>query len=325
MYKVCLVDGLPDISLKDISLESGLLSDIAEVKAEVVEKEEMLSLEVFDADVIISWHLLNLSARIIGKLKNCKGIVRTGVGFDNVDVIAAGKKGIPVYNIPDYGISEVADHTLALILALTRKLKIYDEEAANGGWDWQAASPLRRLSSLTLGVVGCGRIGSEVVKRAKVFGFHVFFYDPYLPKGFEDSLGVGRSNSLKELLGDSDIVTLHVPLTEETKHIISQREMKIMKVGSILVNTARGPVVDNKALVEALVKNRLGGAGLDVIEGEPEVPQELKNNPKVMITPHSAFYSEESIRDLRRKSAELARKILLKEPLPEPVNKKYIV
>lgn len=324
MHQVYLVDGMPNINLKDIRLERKLLADIAQVKSVNVHTEQELPEEFFASDAIISWHFLQLSDKTFRKLKNCKGIVRTGVGYDNLDIKAAGTRGIAIFNIPDYCTHEVADHTMALVLALTRRLKIYDSYVMSGAWNWETAKPIRRLSTLTLGLIGCGRIGRQVFERAKAFRFKLTFFDPYLPAGIETTLGVSRSESLADLLKESDIVSLHVPLTNETKGMINKHTIQLMKPGSILINTARGGVMETEAILKAVESSRVSGVGLDVIEGEPKLPSKLLDNPKIMISPHAAFYSEESLIDLRRKSAELVRAILLKALMPEPVNKEFL-
>jgi D-3-phosphoglycerate dehydrogenase/C-terminal binding protein len=242
------------------------------------------------------------------------------VGYDNIDVEYAAKVGISVFNIPDYGTEEVADHAFALLLGCARKIVEVDKHVKAGGWDWAHTKPLYRLRNRTLGIIGFGRIGSALSVRAHAFGVRVQFYDPYVPSGMDKSLGVVRCESLDDLLASSDMISINASLTASAKHLISFNEFRKMKRGVILVNTARGGIVNSEAMLEALDNGRLAAAGLDVLENEPNIPDAVRTRPNVILTAHSAFYTEESFLEMRTKSAKLARDFMTGRPVRNQVN-----
>lgn len=265
---------------------------------------------------LVCYHEVEVDQAMLERLPNCRVVVRAGVGFDNIDLDAAGRMGIAVCNTPDYGTMDVADHAIALTLALLRGVTAYDRrlhEDPVGGWDFAVPATVRRLSTQTFGVVGLGRIGTATALRAKALGMRVLFHDPYRPTGTELALGLERAASLEELLGSADIVSLHTPLTQETRHLISKPAFAAMKPEAVLVNTARGGIVDLLALLDALTSGRLGAAALDVLESEPlgadhPLMQAWRRpgsplRDRLVVTPHAAFYSPSSLADLRRKSA----------------------
>jgi phosphoglycerate dehydrogenase-like enzyme len=303
------------------SIERELLRDCAKVRLLLIDTEEDFLPYSHRADAIILWHHIRLTAGIMDKLTKTRLIVRNGVGYDNVDVAAASAAGIGVANVPDYGTEEVADHALALALALLRQIKPLMADVANGNWDWKAGAGCWRIRGRTVGVVGCGRIGTAFGLRAKALGFRVRFYDPYLPPGYEKAIGIERASSLQEVLSDSDLVSIHVPLTEETRHMIGSWEFGQMKKSAYLVNTARGPVVSSEALYEALSQDRIAGAGLDVLEDEPFGADMLQRLPNCIVTPHSGFYSQESLIEMRSKSAILVRDALVEGRYANLVNR----
>jgi phosphoglycerate dehydrogenase-like enzyme len=276
--------------------------------------------EALAADVLILWHSVAIGSEVIGRLHNCRAIIRNGVGFDSVDIAAAAARGIPVCNVPDYGTEEVADHTLALTLALVRQLFPLDAEAKRLGWKIEVAAKMRRLRTLRFGLAGLGRIGTATALRAKAFGFEVFFFDPYAPVGTHKAVGVTRVNSLDELLRASDILSLHCPLTAETRGMIGAREIALMKPGSFLVNTARGDVVQKAPLFAALRSGHLAGAGLDVVENEPLRSEEEASTPNLIVTCHAAFCSPEGLVEMRTTSARIARAAVLGQPVWNRVN-----
>jgi phosphoglycerate dehydrogenase-like enzyme len=263
------------------------------------------------AAALIVWHQLDITSRTIRRLRDVRIIVRNGVGFDNVDARAAAESGIPLANVPDYGTEEVADHAMALCLALIRRLRPLIDDIAGGRWRWQAAEQCRRIRGQVFGVVGCGRIGTATALRAQAFGFDVRFYDPYVAAGYEKALGVKRDSSLEALLEKADLVSLHVPLTAETLHLIDVPQLRRMKPGACLVNTARGGVVRHSAVEEALARQWIAGAALDVLEDEPRGMDLAARFPNCIVTPHSAFYSRESVLEMRRSSAGIVRDALL--------------
>jgi phosphoglycerate dehydrogenase-like enzyme len=198
-----------------------------------------------------------------------------------------------------------------LVLALQRRLYSCITAVRAGNWSWKTARSGRRLRGQRFGVVGCGRIGTAVALRAKVFGFRVQFYDPYVPSGYEKAIGLERATTLDELLEISDVVTLHAPLTAETRGMIGKAELERMKPGAFLVNTARGPLVQERALISALNSGRLSGVALDVVENEPAFSPELLADANCLITPHAAFYSEEALHDMRANAARTVLRVLL--------------
>ncbi len=304
----------------DDQLEREILGDIANVSLLRLHDEDELAAMGPRADAILLWHHVHLTAKSIAWLSRTQVIVRNGVGFDNVAIDAAREAGIAVANVPDYGTEEVADHAIALILAMIRQLKPLMLDVAQGNWEWKVAGSCRRLSSHRLGLVGCGRIGTATALRAKALGMQVQFYDPYLSSGYEKAIGVQRAETLPELLAASDVVSIHTPLNRETKHLLGHQELALMKQSAYLVNTARGAVVSHVALLEALQSRAIAGAGLDVLEDEPEGAVDLSALPNCIVTPHSAFYSQESLIEMRRKSALTIRDVLLHGKLRNVVN-----
>jgi D-3-phosphoglycerate dehydrogenase len=255
-----------------------------------------------DADAIITEYA-PLTWRVIASLSKCRIIAVNATGVDNVDVKAATEYGIPVTNVPEYCTDEVSDHTLALLLACARKVVWLHEKVRQGIWDWKSCGAIRCLRGKVLGLIGFGKIARAVATKAKVFGLEVIAYDPYVPETVFRTTGAKMVN-LEELLRAADYVSVHVPLTEETRHSISAKELSLMKPGAYLLNLSRGPVVDQQALTAALQERRIAGAALDVLESEPPPPGELiVLLPNAIITPHVAFYSEEAILQVRQTSA----------------------
>ncbi len=320
-YEVFIVDSAEVPHGEDDALEREVLADCAEVKSVQLRSEQDFEAYADRADAIILWHHVQISSALIEKLKKTRIIVRNGVGYDNVDTVAAAKAGIAVANVPDYGTEEVADHAIALALALIRQLKPLMTDVAQGNWEWKKSIQTRRLSSLTFGIVGCGRIGTATALRAKALGFKVKFYDPYLPAGYDKAIGVARASSLDELVSEVDVLSVHVPLSDKTRHLVGARELARMKPTAYIVNTARGPVVSHDAVRDALAQGRLAGAGLDVLEAEPVGGEELSKFPNCIVTPHTAFYSQDSLLEMRRKSAGIVRDVLLHDRYANVVNR----
>ncbi len=260
-----------------------------------------------------------IDATVLAALEGCRAVVRYGVGVDNVDVQAATRAGVWVVNVPDYGVEEVADHTLALLLALLRQIPRLDRDVRAGGWHYQVARPLHRLSGLTVGVVGYGRIGSAFARRVAALGMAVVVCDLVDCTG---RLGEGmRQAPLDELLAVSDAVSLHLPLNPSTHHLLGGAELARMKRGARLVNTARGGLVDADALLAALEDGALAGAALDVRETEPPPAADaLVRADNVVTTPHAAWYSEESYLALKTEVAREAVRVVRGERPRSPVN-----
>ena len=305
---------------RDASVERPLLAGAADVQTVWLEFNAPFPAAVLAADAIILWHGPLVDAAVIARLKKCRAIIRNGVGFDSVDLAAAARAGIPVCNVPDYGTEEVADHALALTLALYRQLFPLDTEAKRLGWKIETAAKMRRLRTQTFGVIGLGRIGTATALRAKAFGFRVVFFDPYVPSGMHKAVGVERVGSLEELLRGSDLVSIHCPLTAETRGMIGEKEIARMKPGSFLVNTARGDIAQKAPVFAALRSGHLAGAGLDVVEAEPLRSAEEAATPNLIVTCHAAFCSPEGMIEMRSTSAKIARAAVLGEPVWNRVN-----
>jgi C-terminal binding protein len=311
--------------LEDSAIEAPVLGPLASIELLGARVEADLADRVAEADALIVFHDIPiLSDATFARAGRCRGIVRAGVGYNNLDLAAAGRRGIVVCNVPDYGTEEVADHAILLLLAVARQLIPAHEAIRSGGWEVGTVAATSRLRGRTLGLVGCGRIGTATALRAKAFGLDVVFYDPFVAPGFEKALGIRRADRLEDLLQQSPMVSLHCYLDATTRHLIDARALALMPTGSILVNTARGPIVDQGALVEALDSGQLLGAGIDVVEVEPLGDQRLRLHPRVVLTPHAAFYSVEGFVELRRKAAEEVRRLLLGEPPRCPVNCEFL-
>ncbi len=301
-------------------LEKQVLAGVADVKTVQIGLNAPFPDEVLTADAIILWHGPKVDAGVVSRLQKCRAIIRNGVGFDTVDTAAAAKRGIPVCNVPDYGTEEVADHALALTLALCRQLFPLDTEAKQLGWKIQVAAKMRRLRTLQFGLVGLGRIGMATALRAKAFGFRVVFFDPYATTGTHKAVGIERVASLDELLRTSDVVSIHCPLTAETRGFIGEREIALMKPSAYLVNTARGDIVQKAPVFAALRAGRLAGAGLDVVENEPLRTAEEAATPNLIVTCHAAFCSPEGMVEMRTTSASIARAAVQGQPVWNKVN-----
>jgi len=302
------------------AIERAVLDGVAEVRTIALDFHESLPPAALAADVLLLWHNIPITADVIARLKNCRALIRNGTGYDSVDTQAAAARGIPVCNVPDYGTEEVADHAIALTLALCRQLFPLDAEAKRLGWKINVAAKMRRLRTLQFGLVGLGAIGTATALRAKALGFRVVFYDPYLPRGTRKALGIERAESLDELLQGSDVVSVHCPLTAETRGMIGAREVARMKPAAFLVNTARGDIVQKVPVLAALREGRLAGAGLDVVEDEPLRSPEEAATPNLIVTCHAAFCSPEGMIEMRTSSAQIARAAIRGEPVWNRVN-----
>lgn len=256
---------------------------------------------------------------VLVELPELRGIVRSGIGVDSIDLEAAAELGKVVCNVPDYCVDEVSTHAVSLILALNRRLLACDRIVREGGWNFDALRPLQSPSDQTAGIVGLGQIGRRVARKLGAFGFRLLGYDPYVPPAHIAELGVAPVD-LDTLLAESDYVTLHSPLTPQTRHMIGAPQLARMKRTACLVNTARGALVDEEALAAALEAGTIGGAAVDVLEQEPPARDNpLLRRPNVLLTPHVAWYTERAERELRRKSVEEAIRILEGRPPLHPV------
>jgi D-3-phosphoglycerate dehydrogenase len=255
-----------------------------------------------DADAIIVCYA-KITAEVIGALTKCKAIGRTGLGVDNIDIPAAAAKGIVVTYVPDYCLREVSDHAMALLLALARKVTLANKLAQEGRWEMPSVQPMYRLEGRTLGLAGFGNIPRTLVPKAKAFGLRVITSDPYVAPEHLKALDV-ENVSFDEMLAQSDFISVHAPLLPSTRGLFGKEAFAKMKKGSIIINTARGPLIDEAALIEALDSGHLAGAGLDVITTEP-MPKDspLIGRDNLILTPHTGFYSEESLVELQTKCA----------------------
>ncbi|HPA59249.1 MAG TPA: C-terminal binding protein [Synergistales bacterium] len=257
-----------------------------------------------------------VGADVIEGLTRCKVIVRTGIGVNNIDIEAASRKGIMVANVPDYCIDEVADHTIALFLSGVRKINFLNSRVREGVWNVNEASPIPRLRGKIYGLLGCGAIGQRVAERAAAFGMEVVGFDPFVPDEVMAQAGIRRICDLDSFFASVDAFSLHVPLTEETHHIINRKNLEKMKDSAFVVNTSRGPLVNEKELFDALKEGVIAGAALDVLEKEPpEGIHPLAELPNVIITPHAAFFSDGAVPELRLKAArEIVRTLTEGQP-----------
>lgn len=308
----------PDVRVIFPATASNSLADLSDEDCAAAEGLMILRFKVFAKD--------------LERFPRLRAICRMGVGYDNLDRVAAADRQIMILNVPDYGTTEVADHAMALALSLRRGLLMHHETqraTPPAAWRYIDDPLLRRSSVQTFGIVGMGRIATAVALRAKAFGFRVVFYDPHLPNGVELGLGVQRAATLEELLRQTDTLSVHTPLTRETRGLLGLKELSLLPKGAVLVNTARGPIVDIDAVATLLKSGHLAGVGLDVVPVEPPVepvPELIRayraredwTLGRLIITPHSAFYTPQAWDDIRSKSAETMRAALL-GPRPQNV------
>jgi D-3-phosphoglycerate dehydrogenase len=272
-----------------------------------------------DADAIIVCYA-QITAEIINQLTKCKVIGRTGLGVDNIDIPAAAARKITVTYVPDYCLREVSDHAMALLLALARKVTLANKLAQEGRWEMPAVQPIYRLEGRVLGLVGFGNIPRTLVPKAKAFGLKVITSDPFVAEEHLKTHDV-ENVSFDQLLAQSDFISVHAPLLPQTRHLFNQDAFKKMKKGACIINTARGPLIDEKALISALDSGHLAGAGLDVIETEP-MPKDspLIGRDNLILTPHTGFYSVESLVELQTKAATDVGHVLQGEAPVYPAN-----
>lgn len=263
-----------------------------------------------------------ITRRVIESCSNLELVVRYGVGVNNIDLIAASEHGIQVCNIPDYGTEEVADHALALMLSLTRKIPSTNRSVKKGDWDYQKSIPIYRHSVQTIGVIGLGRIGTEFARRVLALGSRVIVFDPNKARRYKgDIVNHVEFVSFNQLLSESDVISIHCPL--DTAHnLIGESELHQMKASAYLINVSRGGIVNEKALNFALINKWIAGAAMDVSEKEPIAKDSpLLAHENFLCTPHMAWYSEQAAEELKRKVAEEAVRYLNDQPLDYPVNK----
>ncbi|XP_070607531.1 C-terminal-binding protein 1 isoform X1 [Erythrolamprus reginae] len=327
---VALLDG------RDCTVEMPILKDVATVAfCDAQSTQEIHEKVLNEAVGALMYHTITLTREDLEKFKALRIIVRIGSGFDNIDIKSAGDLGIAVCNVPAASVEETADSTMCHILNLYRRTT-WLHQALREGTRVQSVEQIREVASgaarirgETLGIIGLGRVGQAVALRAKAFGFNVIFYDPYLSDGIERALGLQRVSTLQDLLFHSDCVTLHCSLNEHNHHLINDFTIKQMRQGAFLVNTARGGLVDEKALAQALKEGRIRGAALDVHESEPFSFSQgpLKDAPNLICTPHAAWYSEQASIEMREEAAREIRRAItgrIPDSLKNCVNKEHL-
>ena len=311
---------LTDYVWESLDVEKKILGDLADLKPMQTKKPAEFLAEAADCDALLNTYAGPITADDMAKMPKCKIIARYGIGVDTIDLDAATKAGIIVTNNPTYCIEEVAEHAMALLLAAARKTAFYDRQVRAGQWAVPPGKPLFRLSGSTIGLVGFGNIARQVAVRAAAFGMKVLFADPFIQAGqFKEP---GRKVDLDELLRESDYVSLHPPLTPETRKMINDDAFGKMKPTAVLVNCARGPVIDTDALVRALDAKKIAGCALDTVDPEPlPNPHPLRDRENVIINPHAAWYSEQAMVGLQAGAPNEVRRVLSGEWPINVVNK----
>jgi D-3-phosphoglycerate dehydrogenase / 2-oxoglutarate reductase len=314
-----LLVGVSDSVFPNLNPAREVLSKIgADVQLAAEPTPETILRIAMNADALLVTYA-KITADMIRQMTRCRIISRFGIGVDNVDLAAATSAGIVVTKVPDYCIDEVSDHTLALLLALARKIPSSNARVHSGRWEMKAVVPIHRLRGTVLGLVGFGRIPRLVAPKAQSFGIRVVAHDPFVPQEIFSRAAVEHVE-FGELLKMSDYVSIHSPLVPETQNLFSDDVFRQMKRGAYLVNTARGPIVDEAALARALDAGYLAGAALDVLPQEPPSGSPLFGRENVIITPHTSFYSEESLVDLQIRAAEEVARVLTGQAPRNAVN-----
>lgn len=292
-----------DYDFKNLDLELKLFQEagVEVATGKCVTEDDVIAASAGCQGLLVQY--AKVGAKVFAARPEIAIVSRFGAGFDTVDTAAAEKAGVWVSNSPDYGVGEVATHALAMTLALLRHIAIYDRDVKAGNWHYTSAGRMRRVGDMTLGIVGLGRIGKRMAHIGRNCFRRVIACDPYIIDG--DFPAYVERVDMERLFHEADAVSLHVPLTDETRGMVNARYINLMKPSAVLVNTARGAVVDIEDLCLALDANRLDGVALDVLPDEPPSPgHALLKHPRVLLTPHAAFYSVEAERELRRKAAQ---------------------
>jgi lactate dehydrogenase-like 2-hydroxyacid dehydrogenase len=323
---------IPDrISKPDI--ERKVFSDNYKIICPLATNENEIDDDLWNsANAVLASHDLTYNSKLIEKLISCKIIVRVGVGYDNIDLEAAKNKGIIVCNVPDYGTGEVADHAIAFLLSLCRGLPEYTRRLMNR--EWNRFNPMaERLDKKVMGIIGLGRIGTATAMRAKAFGMKIIFYDPYIKDGVDKALNFTRVDTLQEIAEISDVISIHTPLTSETHDMINEEFFGLVKKEPVIINTARGPIIDLSALEKAMREGIVKSAGLDVLPVEPsDDTQQLivdwENGEawirdRLIITPHCGFYSQAALLELRQKAAREILRVMNGKRARNCVNNYY--
>ena len=300
---------LTDYVWESLDVEKKTLEGLADLVAFKAKSMDEVLPELAGCDAMLNTYLAPINAEVMARMPKCKIIARYGIGVDTIDLEAATRAGIIVTNNPTYCIEEVAEHTMALLLACARKVAFYDRLVRDGRWEVPPGKPMHRLVGRTLGLVGFGNIARQVAVRAAAFGLRVLFADPNVKAGQFDA--PGKKVELAELLRESDFVSLHPPLMPQTRKMIDDEAFAQMKPGAFLINCARGPIVDTDALVRALDAKKIAGCALDTIDPEPlPNPHPLRGRENVVIAPHAAWYSEEALVGLQAGAPNEVRRVL---------------
>lgn len=301
---------ITDYQYENVNQEKALIEDAGHtlVARKTSTPDEIIDVAA-DADAIVTQYC-NIDENIISRLQHCRMIIKYGIGINNIDVESASKRGIFVCNVPDYGVDEVSNHAITLYFALNKKIFTLTNALRDGDWGYSSVIPLRRIAGSTLGLAGFGRIPQAVAKKMKGFDVRILAYDPFCSAEKMAEIGVEKVE-LSQLFAESDSISIHCPSTSETHHMFNADAFRAMKKSAFIINTARGDIIDEAALIDALMKGEIAGAGLDVFEHEPITRNSpLLHMPNVVATPHSAWYSEDSIKALQRGVGEEVVRVL---------------
>jgi D-3-phosphoglycerate dehydrogenase len=303
---------LTDYVWESLDVEKNTLGDLADLVPLRAKKAEEFISEAQDCDALLNTYAGPITADVMAHMPKCRIIARYGIGVDTIDLDAATKAGIIVTNNPTYCIEEVAEHTMALVLACARKVTLYDRLVRGSRWEVPPGKPMFRVAGRTLGLVGFGNIARQVAVRAKAFGMQILYTDPFVKHGQFDA--PGKKVELPELLKESDFVSVHPPLTPQTRKMINDDAFMRMKPTAFVINCSRGPVVDTDALVRALDAKRIAGCALDTVDPEPlPHPHPLRDRDNVIVTPHVAWYSEQALVGLQAGAPSDVRRVLMGE------------
>lgn len=300
---------LTDYVWESLDVEKKTLEGLAELVPLQTKKPDEFIAQAADCDALLNTYAGPITAEVMAKMLKCKIIARYGIGVDTIDLDAATAAGIIVTNNPTYCIEEVAEHTMALLLASARKIAFYDRQVRAGRWEVPPGKPLYRVAGRTLGLIGFGNIARQIAVRAASFGMRIVYADPYISEGQFDV--PGTKVALDALLGEADFVSLHPPLTPQTRKMINDEALSRMKPTAVLINCARGPVVDTDALVRALDARKISGCALDTTEPEPlPDPHPLRGRENVILNPHVAWYSEQALVGLQAGAPSEVKRVL---------------
>ena len=303
---------LTDYVSETLDIEHEMLGELADIVALQVKTPDEFLAEAEDCDALLNTYAGPITAEAMARMPKCRIIARYGIGVDTIDLGAATEAGIIVTNNPTYCIEEVAEHSMALILASVRKVALFDRVVRDGRWELPPGKPIFRLAGSTLGLVGFGNIAREVAVRGAAFGMRVLFADPFVEQGQFDA--PGEKVELDQLLAEADVVSLHPPLVDQTRGMMSDDAFKRMKPTALVVNCSRGPIVDTDALVRALDAGEIGGCALDTTDPEPlPDPHPLRGRENVIINPHAAWYSEQALIGLQSGAPGEVRRVLTGE------------